>query len=61
MPAWIKVFSYISPFKYVFENFCMVEFTENEYPAAKQMLVFLDINRGYWEGIIILVALTVCI
>lgn len=61
MPVWLRYFSYISPFTYAFENFCMVEFESSEYPAAKETLAFLGFTREYWDGILILLGLTVVI
>ena len=55
MPEWLKLFSYISPFTYSFQNYCKLEFDVSPYPAAQNMLAFLGIEREFWDGILILV------
>jgi len=61
MPIYIEIFSYVSPFKYAFNNISKLEYTNNGSEAAAKMLVFLDIEREFYMGIVYLGVLTVVI
>ena len=59
MPIYITVFSYISPIMYAFNNIVKLEFSNSEYPNAKEFMEFLGIEREYWTGILYLAILII--
>ena len=50
-PVWLQYFSYISPFKYAFNNMAKLEFTNNPAPAAKLIAIQLGVEDEFIEGI----------
>lgn len=51
MPSWIQYFSYVSPFKYAFNNIAKLEFSNNPAPAATLIATQLAVEDEFYEGI----------
>ena len=61
MPIWMRIFSYIAPFKYSFNTFARTEFEGSPYPLAERMLNFLDIQTSISECFLYQIILILCL
>ena len=61
LPDWINYFSYISPFKYAFNNMAKLEFSNNGSRAASAISSMLGIEDEFYKGIYKVVILIVAL
>ena len=58
---YLTYFAFISPVQYSFNNMAILEFTAMDTPASTLFLAFLGVERSYWEGLLYMGILALCI